>query len=85
MDGYELLSVKTVDNRGFNLPAVEAQSADGTEMGNDVTADVAVRRAVNMGIDRQEMIENVLGGIRHTGIQRVRQAALVQSGFRGGA
>ena len=62
VDGYELLSVKTVDNRGFNLPAVEAQSADGTEMGNDVTADVAVRRAVNMGIDRQEMIENVLGG-----------------------
>lgn len=62
VDGYELLSVKTVDNRGFNLPAVEAQSADGTEMGNDVTVDVAVRRAVNMGIDRQEMIENVLGG-----------------------
>ncbi len=50
--GYSLLSCESVDNRGINLP-VE---------GNPVTADVAVRRAINIGIDREEMIQNVLNG-----------------------
>ncbi|MCI8478992.1 MAG: ABC transporter substrate-binding protein [Oscillospiraceae bacterium] len=50
--GYTLLSCRSVDNRGFNLP-VE---------GNPLTSDIQVRRAINLGIDRQEMIENVLNG-----------------------
>lgn len=50
--GYSLLSCETVDNRGINLP---------TE-GNPVTADLAVRRAINIGVDREEMIQNVLNG-----------------------
>ena len=50
--GYSLLSCESVDNRGINLP---------TE-GNPVTADLAVRRAINIGVDREEMIENVLSG-----------------------
>ena len=50
--GYSLLSCESVDNRGINLP---------TE-GNPVTADLAVRRAINIGVDREEMIRNVLGG-----------------------
>ena len=31
-------------------------------MGNDFTCDVNVRRAINLAIDREEMIENVLNG-----------------------
>lgn len=50
--GYSLLSCESVDNRGINLP---------TE-GNPVTADLAVRRAINIGVDREEMIQNVLNG-----------------------
>ena len=50
--GYGLLSCESVDNRGINLP---------TE-GNPVTADLAIRRAINIGIDREEMIQNVLNG-----------------------
>ncbi|MCH1982502.1 ABC transporter substrate-binding protein [Ruminococcus sp. OA3] len=59
---YSLLQVASVDNRGFNLPAVPAEEKDGQTVGNDVTSDIAVRRAINIGIDREEMIENVLGG-----------------------
>ncbi len=55
--GYGLLSVETVDNRGINLPAITENGA-----GNDFTADESVRRAINMGVDRQRMIENVLNG-----------------------
>ena len=50
--GYSLLSCESVDNRGINLP---------TE-GNPVTADLAVRRAINIGVDREEMIQNILNG-----------------------
>ena len=47
-EGYSLLAVHTVDNRGINLP---------------VTAiEPPVRQAINMGIDRQAMIGHVLGG-----------------------
>ena len=63
IEGYELASCATVDNRGFNLPVVPEQTdAQGRTVGNDLTADVRVRRAINMGIDRQEMIDHVLNG-----------------------
>ncbi len=62
VDGYELFRVDTVDNRGFNLPCIEPQEKDGITYGNAFTADVNVRRAINIGIDRQEMIDNVLNG-----------------------
>lgn len=56
--GYQLMAVKTVDNRGVNLPA----AAFDSQTGNNFTADERVRQAINCGIDRQEMIENVLNG-----------------------
>lgn len=62
--GYELLAFDTVDNRGFNLPAIPAGSVSeqGVPLGNDFTSEVLVRRAINIGIDRDEMIEHVLNG-----------------------
>lgn len=62
--GYDLLAFETVDNRGFNLPAIKSGASNeaGVPLGNDFTADVLVRRAINVGINRDEMIENVLNG-----------------------
>lgn len=63
MKGYNLEAYDTVDNRGFNLPAVARYTDEqGRTVGNDFTADVLVRRAINIGIDRQEMIDYVLNG-----------------------
>ena len=63
IDGYSLVSYASVDNRGFNLPAAEETTdEEGRTAGNDLTSDVLVRRAINIGIDRQEMIDNVLNG-----------------------
>lgn len=62
LDGYQLLAAESVDNRGFNLPAVKPVEKDGITYGNAFTSDVNVRRAINIGIDREEMIDNVLNG-----------------------
>lgn len=62
--GFWLLAFQTVDNRGINLPAIPSGSVskDGIPLGNDLTSDVLVRRAINLGINREEMIEHVLNG-----------------------
>lgn len=63
VSGYELLACETVDNRGFNLPAVPARvQEDGSVLGNDFTADVRVRQAISLAIDREAMIDHVLEG-----------------------
>ncbi len=64
VEGYSLASYASVDNRGFNLPAVPVGEVNenGVPVGNDFTSDVLVRRALNIGVDRQEMIDNVLNG-----------------------
>ena len=63
INGYELLAFETVDNRGFNLPAIPAETDEnGNSIGNDFTAEPEVRRAMNIGLDRQEMLENVVNG-----------------------
>lgn len=64
VEGYSLAAYASVDNRGFNLPAVPAgeTNENGVPVGNDFTSDVLVRRALNIGVNRQEMIDNVLNG-----------------------
>lgn len=66
--GYELASYATVDSRGISLPVLPAGGTKVVEgdmaypQGNDVTCDVAVRRAINCAIDRDAMIDHVLAG-----------------------
>ena len=62
--GFEVMACKSVDSRGLALPAVPAggKTPDGASIGNDVTAHVEIRRAINMGVDRQRFIDHVLNG-----------------------
>lgn len=57
--------VKSVDNRGLMFPAVAdtgQKTADGRPIGNSVTADPAIRKAVNLAIDRKTLVSGVLEG-----------------------
>lgn len=64
VEGMYLETIKTSDNRGFNLPCIpETINAAGETVGNNVTSDPVVRKALNMGISRQEIIDNALSGI----------------------
>lgn len=64
-DNMVKVSVKTVDNRGIMFPTVAAQgkqTEEGFDLGNSVTADPAIRKAVNIAINRQQLVDGVLGG-----------------------
>ena len=65
--GYDLLNCASVDSRGISLPTIAAgatkkQTGEEYPAGNDVTQDLAVRRAINYGVNRQTLIDNVLNG-----------------------
>lgn len=62
--GMELKAIKTVDNRGIVFPYVKSGelTVDGLPIGNDVTADPAIRHAINIAVDRQALIDGVLEG-----------------------
>lgn len=61
--GMKLTAINTVDNRGINLPTVpESKNKDGKTVGNDITADPVIRKALNIGISRKQIIEDSMNG-----------------------
>ncbi|WP_017786819.1 ABC transporter substrate-binding protein [Aeromonas dhakensis] len=54
----------SVENRGivFPIPPAGGKDAKGYLIGNDVTSDVAVRRAINYAIDRKLLADQLLEG-----------------------
>lgn len=62
--GMELVKLDTVDNRGVMFPYVSAGEVTetGVPIGNDVTADEAIRKAINIGVDRQAFVDGILEG-----------------------
>jgi peptide/nickel transport system substrate-binding protein len=65
IDGYRLLVEKSVDNMGIAAPVVPDEGGlneYGYKLGNNVTSDIAVRRALAYGIDRQRICDEALGG-----------------------
>lgn len=64
VDGMELVTLESVDNRGIMLPFRQAgeETKEGYPIGNDVTSDVAIRKAINYAIDRKALVEGVLYG-----------------------
>jgi peptide/nickel transport system substrate-binding protein len=65
IEGYNLLVEKTVDNMGIVMPVSPAgsgTSAQGNPMGNDVTCDPALRKAVAYAIDRLQLCDEALNG-----------------------
>lgn len=59
-----LVSLQSVDNRGIMFPTVQPgnKTEDGHPVGNKVTADPYIRRAINVAIDRKALVEGVLNG-----------------------
>ncbi len=65
ISGMRLEAVTSIDNRGMHFPTVPDEgrkSPAGLPIGNDVTASKAVRQAVNVAVDREELVEGILNG-----------------------
>lgn len=62
--GMKVEALQSVDNRGIAFPVVPSGEVteSGFPIGNDVTADVAIRQAINMAVDRSLLVEGVLEG-----------------------
>jgi peptide/nickel transport system substrate-binding protein len=62
--GYKVLRCTSVDNRGISLPATKSGtfSVDNLPVGNNVTSDIVIRKALIYGIDRGAIIKDALNG-----------------------
>ena len=63
--GMHRVAMQSVDNRGILFPMRRASgdtSASGAPIGNDVTADPAIRQAINLALDRELLVEVALHG-----------------------
>lgn len=67
IDGMKVLSYPTVDARGLTLPTTPAGGTGkirgkDVAVGNDVTSDPAIRRALTIGLDRRGVVAAALQG-----------------------
>lgn len=62
VDHMTVLTMPTVDSFSINLPVIPETTEDGQIVGNNVTSDIAIRQALNIGINRQAIIDNALSG-----------------------
>lgn len=68
IEGMHIEKLETMDVRNISLPCQPAQvmkdsSGEDVEVGNDVTADVNVRKALSIGIDREQIIADAFNGV----------------------
>ena len=68
IEGMTLTSCKTMDVRQVSLPVLEEQemkdaSGNARKVGNNITSDPAVRKALAIGVNRQTIIDNGLNGV----------------------
>lgn len=67
-EGYKLETLKTIDNRGVAFPYVPNEGkktndktiSPNAPIGNNVTSDIAIRKAFDIAIDRQAIIDGAL-------------------------
>ncbi|MDD3041932.1 MAG: ABC transporter substrate-binding protein [Methanosarcinaceae archaeon] len=63
--GMKMVSLDSIDARGISFP-LQADTGRKTEngytIGNNVTSDIAIRKALSIGIDRQTLIDGALYG-----------------------
>lgn len=61
-EGFQAVPVRSVDNRGLSLPFPAPREIDERKVGNAVTSDPAIRRAMNLGLDRDLIVAVALHG-----------------------
>ena len=64
-EGYKLVDYKSPRAQGLSLPYLPdtgVKTDQGHAVGNNVTSDLAIRKALNLGINRQTIVDEVYKG-----------------------
>jgi peptide/nickel transport system substrate-binding protein len=76
INGYKLITLPASRAFGVSFPMQYnngSKSLKGDPVGNNCTADLAIRKALNIGIDRKAILEGVLygkGDVEYTGVDQ---------------
>lgn len=77
VEGTKILDIPSIETYGVEFPTVAntgEKSESGYEIGNNVTSDEAIRKALNAAVDRQTMVDGVLNGygtVSTTGLEKM--------------
>ncbi|PAV12308.1 nickel ABC transporter substrate-binding protein [Methanosarcina spelaei] len=76
VDGYKLVNLPAARAQGLSFPLqynTGKKSLKGDPIGNNVTADITIRKALNIGIDRKALLDGVIygkGAVEYTGVDQ---------------
>ncbi len=77
ISGNQTLDIASIETYGIEFPMVAntgQKTKDGYEIGNNVTSDIAIRKALNTAVDRQGMVDGILNGfgsVSTTGLENM--------------
>lgn len=77
ISGTQIIDLESIECYGICFPMVPNEgkrAEDGAIMGNDVTSDLAIRRALNVAVDRNRIVDGVLNGfgsVSTTGLEKM--------------
>ncbi len=76
--GTEVVDLESIECYGVCFPMIAAsdgqKTAEGYTIGNDITADKAIRKALNVATDRQKIVDGVFNGyasVSTTGLEKM--------------
>ncbi|MBN7773621.1 ABC transporter substrate-binding protein [Clostridium aminobutyricum] len=77
VEGAKVVDIASIECYGVCFPVIPNEgkiAEDGTEMGNNVTSDISIRRALNAAVDREKIVSGVLNGygsVSTTGLEKM--------------
>lgn len=91
VEGTKILDIPSIETYGVEFPMVAntgKKTKSGNEIGNNVTSDEAIRKALNTAVDRQGMVDGVLNGygtVSTTGLEKMpwlnKETVLAESDY----
>ena len=76
VEGTKIVNLDTIETFGVEFPMQKSgeKDKDGNPIGNDVTSDESIRKALNIAVDRESIVEGVLDGygtVSTTGLEKM--------------
>jgi peptide/nickel transport system substrate-binding protein len=77
VEGTQVVDIASIECYGVCFPVISNEgklAQDGAEMGNNVTSDISIRKALNTAIDREKIVSGVLNGygsVSTTGLEKM--------------